>query len=289
MPDELIAVTGATGALGGRIARRLAARNVPQRLVVRTPARAPRLGGTEIATASYGDAGALHRALRGVATLLLVSASEDADRVALHTSTVDAALGAGVSRIVYVSFLGAGPDATFTFARHHGHTEQHIRGTGAAFTFLRNSLYLDMLPAFVGDDGVIRGPAGAGKVGAVARDDIADVAVEVLLGDGHDGLGYDVTGREAITLSEAAAQLARAAGRPITYHAETLDEARASRAGYGVEAWELEGWVSSYAAIATGELDVVTDTVPELTGHPAMTLSEHLQANPLVSSPDSRD
>jgi uncharacterized protein YbjT (DUF2867 family) len=253
---------------------------VAQRLIVRDPARAPALPGAEVARAAYGDPEALRRALDGVDTLLLVSASETLGRVALHTGAVDAAVAAGVRRIVYASFLACSPDATFTFARDHWHTEEHIRRTGVRHTFLRDSLYLDMFPLFAGADGVIRGPAGDGRVAGVARDDIADVAVAVLLGDGHDGRVYDLTGPAAFTMREAAEELSKAAGRTVGYHAETLDEAYASRAGYGAPDWEVTGWVTTYAAVATGELDVVSDTVERVAGHPPMDLAEFLRRNP---------
>jgi NAD(P)H dehydrogenase (quinone) len=275
-----LAITGATGGLGGRVARRLADRGVAQRLVVRDPARAPELAGAEVAQAVYGDGESVRRALDGVDTLLLVSGSEAFDRVRLHTGTVDAAVAAGVRRIVYTSFLACSPDATFTFARDHWHTEEHLRQTGVRHTFLRDSLYLDVFPMFAGGDGVIRGPAGDGRVAAVARDDIADVAVAVLLGDSHDGRTYDLTGPEAFTLQQAAEEVSRASGRTVTYHAETLDEAYASRAGYGAPHWEVTGWVTTYAAIAAGELDVVSDTVTTVAGHPPMDLAEFLRRNP---------
>jgi NAD(P)H dehydrogenase (quinone) len=275
-----LAVTGATGELGGRVARRLAGRGVAQRLVVRDPARAPELPGAEVAQATYGDGEAMRRALDGVATLLLVSASEDPDRVRLHTTAVDAAVAAGVERIVYVSFLACAPDATFTFARDHWHTEQHLRGSGVRHTFLRDSLYLDYFPLFVGGERVIRGPAGDGRVAAVARDDVADVAVAVLLGGGHDGRTHDLTGPEAFTLHQAAEELSRATGRTVAYHPETIEEAYASRAGYGAPHWEVTGWVTTYAAIAAGELDVVSDTVATVAGHPPMGLAEFLRRNP---------
>lgn len=124
----LIGVTGATGALGRRVAGRLADRGLAQRLIVRDRTRAPELADAEAAVASdYGDVGAMEAALAGVATLYLVSAGEASDRVRRHVAAVDAAVAAGVGRIVYVSFVGAAPDATFTFARDHFHTEQHIR------------------------------------------------------------------------------------------------------------------------------------------------------------------
>jgi NAD(P)H dehydrogenase (quinone) len=196
-----------------------------------------------------------------------VSGREDIARVAAHRSAVDAAVAAGVERIVYTSFLGAAPAATFTLARDHFLTEQFVREAGLRFTFLRSSVYLDLLPLLVGEDGVIRGPAGDGRIAFVARDDIADVAVAVLLSDEHDGETLELTGPEAVTLAEAAVELSRASGRTITYEVETLDEARASRAPSGAPDWEIEGWVTSYAAIATGELDVVTNTVARVAGH----------------------
>jgi NAD(P)H dehydrogenase (quinone) len=278
----LIAVTGASGALGGRVARRLAGRGVEQRLVVRDAARAPGLDGADVVAApAYGDAGAMRAALTGVATVLLVSASESADRVEQHLTAVDAAVAAGVERIVYVSFLAAAPEATFSLARHHYATEERIRSHGVAFTFLRDSLYADVFPYFVGADGVIRGPAGDGRLAPVARDDIADAAVTVLLdGPAHTGHTYDLTGPTSVTLHDIAGDIARAAGVPVTYHPETLPEAYESRATYGAPAWEVEGWITSYAAIATGEMDAVTDHVQRLAGHPPLSMPEYLAANP---------
>jgi uncharacterized protein YbjT (DUF2867 family) len=277
----VIGVTGATGGLGGRVARQLAERGIEQRLVVRDAARAPALPGAEVAVSpDYGDGEAMRRALEGVDTLFLVSASEDPDRMKLHRSAVDAAAAAGVERVVYTSFLAAAPDTTFTFGRDHFHTEEHIRASGMRHTFLRDSIYLDYVPFFASADGVIRGPAGSGRVGAVARDDVADTAVAALLDPQHDGRAYEVTGREAYTLAEAAQILTHVSGREVVYVEETLEEARASRAPSGAPDWEIEGWVTSYAVIADGSLDVVTDTVERLAGHPPMTLPEFLAAHP---------
>ncbi|MPZ27014.1 MAG: NAD(P)H-binding protein [Micromonosporaceae bacterium] len=283
MADELIAVTGAGGGVGGRLARRLAAAGagVTQRLLTRDPGRAPSLHNATATRADFRNPRSVEQALTGVQSLFLVSATEDADRVQLHTNAVDAARAAGVARIVYLSFLAAAPDATFTFARDHWHTEQYIQAAGIAYTFLRDSLYQDVLPFFADSAGVIRGPAGDGRFAPVTRDDVADVAAAVLRGAGeHDGARYDVTGPAAITMAEVSAELTRASGRPVRYHAETLPEAYASRARFGAPEWAVAGWVTSYAAIATGELDVVSGTVAELAGHPPISFAEFLAANP---------
>ncbi|QNE75015.1 NAD(P)H-binding protein [Streptomyces finlayi] len=283
MNGPLIAVTGASGAVGGRVARRLARTGVPVRLLGRDPAKLPDLpGATASPPAAYGDGEAMRRALDGAHTLFLVSAHESPDRVREHTTAVDAAVAVGVERIVYVSFLGAAPDATFTFARDHWHTEAHLRVADVRHTFLRDSWYLAALPAMTGTDGTLRGPGGDGRVAAVAHEDIADAAATVLLDEGtaHDDATYDLTGPEAFTLAEAAEELTRRTGRPVRYVPETRDEAYASRASHGAEDWEVAGWVTSYEAIAAGEMDTVSDAVPTLTGHPAMSFATYLDENP---------
>ena len=218
-------------------------------------------------------------------TLYLVSAAEAEDRLEQHFAAVDAAAAAGVRRIVYTSFVGARPDAAFTLVRQHFATEERIRATGIRHTFLRHNMYADFVPFFatVEDDGaVIAAPAGEGRTGFVSRDDLADVAVAVLLdGSGRlDGQTLDVTGPEALTLTEAAAVLTEVTGRPTEFRDQTVEEAWATRRPSGHADWEIEGWVTSYLAIAAGELASVTDVVPTLTGHPALSVAEHLRRHP---------
>jgi uncharacterized protein YbjT (DUF2867 family) len=277
----VIAVTGSTGALGGRVARLLGERGTDQRLVVRDESRAPSIDGAEVAGGcSYDDPGAMRRAFDGADTVFLVSAAEALDRVDLHRNAVDAAVAAGVERIVYTSFASASSDTVFTFGRDHFHTEEHIRRSPLRWTFLRDNIYLDFMPYFAADDGVIRGPAGDGRAAAVARDDIAASAAVVLTEPGHEDTAYDLTGPEAITIHEAAEQISDAAGRPVTYVPETLAEARESRAPSGAPDWEIEGWVTSYAVIAAGELGDVSDDVERLTGRKPMTLERFLREHP---------
>jgi uncharacterized protein YbjT (DUF2867 family) len=274
-----IAVTGATGGLGGRVARRLAQRGRPQRLVVRDPARAPHLDGATVAVGAYSDGEAMRRAFDGVRTVFLVSGEEARNRLAQHRNAVDAAVAAGVERVVYTSFLGAAPDATFTLARDHFHTEQHLRAAGLRTVALRDSLYADLLP-FMVTGGVLRGPAGDGRFAPVVRDDIADVAAVVLLDEQYDDATFDVTGPELMTMADAAQVLAEVTGEPVRYHDETVEEAFASRASFGAPDWEVEGWVTSYTAIAAGELEVVSDVVERIAGHPPTSLRDHLRSLP---------
>lgn len=271
-----ITVTGASGAVGGRVARLLGAEL--GRLVVRDAARAPRIDGDpEVRTAAYADGPGMRAALEGTDVLLLVSGAEAPDRLEQHRTAVRAAAEAGVRHVVYTSFDGAAADADFTLGRDHWHTEQAIRGSGMHWTFLRDSFYLDFFPVFADEHGVIRGPAGDGRVAAVARADVADVAAAVLRDPGaHEDAAYRLTGPEAISFPEAAERMTAALGRPFRFVRQTLEEAYASRRMFTTEQWQLDAWVSTYTAIGSGALAAASGDVERLTGHAPRTLEDAL-------------
>jgi uncharacterized protein YbjT (DUF2867 family) len=272
-----LAVTGSTGALGGLVAADLAARGIRQRLLARTPERAPRLDGAVAVPFSYADEAASTAALEGVRTLFMVSGEESADRLEQHRTFIDAAVAANVEHIVYTSFFGAAPDSTFTLGRDHWATEEHIRASGLRFTLLRDNFYADFLPDLVGEDGVIRGPAGSGRVAAVARADVARVAVAALTApEQHLDATYELTGPEAPTLAEVAAILSEQTGRNIRFHDESIEEAYESRRRWEAPQWQYDAWVSTYTAIAAGELDGLTDDVERLTGRKPLGLRDLL-------------
>ena len=274
----VITITGSTGRIGGLVARELAARGMPLRLVVREAARAPALTQADIRTADYADAEAVRRALDGAGTVLMVSSTEAPDRLDAHRAFVDAAAAAGISHLVYTSFVAAAARATLTLARDHWATEEHIRSTGLPFTFLRDNLYADFLPRMVGVDGVLRGPAADGRVSVVAQLDVAAAAVAVLSSPRtHQGQTYDLTGPVAISMPEAAEIMADRTGRAVRYEPETVEQAYASRASYGAPQWQLDAWVSTYTAIANGELAIVSDAVDRLAGRPPLSLATVLR------------
>jgi uncharacterized protein YbjT (DUF2867 family) len=271
-----IAVTGATGHLGRRVAEQVA--DLGPRLLVRDPSRAPSIAGASVARVTYDDFALSADALRGVDVLLMVSASESRTRRDEHRTFIRAAAEAGVGHVVYTSFVGAAPDAAFTLGRDHFDAEQAIRESGLAHTFLRDNFYLDVLPYFADADGVIRGPAGAGLVAAVARADVADVAAVVLRSPAeHAGATYELTGPEALAFDDIAARTSNALGRPVRFEDESVEDAYAwRRAAYGAEDWQLDAWVSTYTAVRDGEMAAVTDDVRRLTGHAPRSLEDVL-------------
>ncbi|MBA8817380.1 uncharacterized protein YbjT (DUF2867 family) [Microbacterium halimionae] len=274
-----IAVTGSTGALGGKVASLLSDDGYSLRLLARSPERAPALPNSAVVECNFGDLDQATEALRGVEVLFMVSAAEHEDRLAQHLTFVDAAQAAGIKHIIYTSFQGAAPGALFTLARDHYATEQHIKASGMSWTMLRDSFYLDFLTAVVGEDGVIRGPAGDGRVAAVSRDDVARVAAEVLRNPkAHAVTTYDLTGPTAVSFDETAKIISKATGQRVTFHNETLAEAYESRKPWGAPDWQNDAWVSTYTAIAAGEVSAVSDAVEKITGQKPMSLEQFVAA-----------
>jgi uncharacterized protein YbjT (DUF2867 family) len=273
-----LAVTGATGTVGGLAARLLVGVGLAPRLVVRNPSRAPDLG-LDVAVCTYADSVAATAALQGVDVLFMVSGHESDDRVAEHRNFLESAAAAGVGHVVYTSFVGAGASSGFTLGRDHGATEDLLRASGMAWTFLRDNFYAEVFPLFADDNGVIRGPAGSGRVAAVSQRDVAAVAATVLADPApHRAATYDLTGPEALTLNAAAQRLTAVTGRSYSFQNETLDEARASRAHFGAPGWLIDAWISTYTAIRDGELAAVSDDVPRLLGRAATTFDDAVAA-----------
>lgn len=272
-----LAVTGSTGVVGGHVARLLADRGTAQRLLARTPSAAPQLAGAVALPFAYRDDEPTARALAGVRVLFMVSGAESEDRLAQHRAFVDAAARAGVEHIVYTSFVAAAPDAVFTLARDHFATEQHIRESGMSWTFLRDNFYADFMPMLVGEDGVIRGPAGDGRAAIVARADVARVAAAVLADPSvHAGRTYGLTGPEALDFTEIAAIVGARQGREVRFHDETLEEAYESRRVWNAPDWQVDAWVSTYTSIASGAMAEVSGDVEAVTGRPPLSLVDLL-------------
>ncbi|MEV4612978.1 NAD(P)H-binding protein [Kitasatospora sp. NPDC049258] len=246
----MILVTGATGALGTLIAERLAERDDTV-LGTRDPDGID--SPLPVRRIDFDDPGTLVEGFEGVHVLLLISAGygEDDTVIARHGAALDAAAKAGVRHVVYTSLTGDGDHLPYALA--HRWTERRLRESGPAWTILRNGLYAELLGRLAAPsaDGRITAPLGDGRVAAVARADLADAAVAVVLDPAaHAGRSYELVGEETV----GGADLARAHGPGVVYRPETLARARAGIAASGAEPFQVPMAVGTCSAVAAGFL-----------------------------------
>lgn len=249
----MIGITGVTGKLGSYVADLVDQQGISSIHLARSPERAKVYASAEIRNIVYANTPEVVEALKGIDTLLMVSARENPERVKEHKEFLDAAKLGGVQHIVYTSFYGADEKATFTLSRDHAQTEAYIKKLGFTYTFLRDNFYLDFFIDIALENGEIRGPAGRGLVSAVARKDTSSVAAEILLNPKEwENQTLNLTGPEDLSMQEIVALLSKETGKSIAYVDESVEEAYESRKKWPAQTWEYDAWVSTYTAIKVG-------------------------------------
>ncbi|MDX1880925.1 MULTISPECIES: SDR family oxidoreductase [Mycobacteriaceae] len=268
-----IAITGATGHLGGLVVDALLDQGLSADdlvAVVRTPSKAARLAerGVEVREASYTDSGALEKALYGVDKLLLVSGSEIGQRAAQHANVIARAKAAGVGFIAYTSVLDA-LNSPIALAAEHRETEDLLAGSGIDFALLRNGWYWEnYLPAVASarQTGTLLGSAGQGRVAAAARIDYALAAATVLLADDQAGKVYELGGDERLTYTELAAVISTVIDMPVAYVDLPETEYIAVLEGAGLPAPIAHTFADADTGIAAGALDTESGDLQMLIG-----------------------
>ena len=287
MPATLV-VTGASGQLGRAIAGEVAAlRGSRAGLVLasRSPSAldgAP--AGAEARRADFGDPASLATAFSGADRVLVISTDDIDGRAAGQIAAIDAAKAAGVGHILYTSMLSPVPENPAIIAPSHRATEEHLRASGVPFTILRAGFYADF-QVFEAAEALASGRLvhnrGGGRCAYLTRADIARATAAVLVGGGHEGETLDLTGTEAYDAAALAAEYAAAGGRAVE-PVEVGDEELLDLLGGSAEGHNQYGahlTVSIGQAIRGGFLDVVTDTVAELTGTAPESLGSVLARN----------
>jgi NAD(P)H dehydrogenase (quinone) len=282
-----VLITGASGQLARRTAERLLAGAHAGRLILvsRTPQRLAEFAsrGADVRFGDFADPASLRSAFAGARRMLLVSATDLERRAAQHREAIRAAAAAGVEHIVYTSGLASGPGNPAAVAPSHHATERALAESGVAWTVLRNSLYAEYQAAEAQraiEVGRFIHNRGEGRVAYVSREDCARAAAAVLMGSGHEGAVYDITGPQAFDAVALAALYGELGGR-IVEPVSVADEAFVSvLLGDGVGDDHLRygaELVASFGrSIRKGYMASRTDVVETLIGSPPRTLSDVL-------------
>jgi NAD(P)H dehydrogenase (quinone) len=272
-----IAITGASGQLGGLAIRHLMNKGVAASNIigiVRNPEKATALTelGIEVRTGDYDHPASLEKAFAGVAKLLFVSASsmDNTLRIRQHASVVEAARNAGIKHIVYTSFSFA-EKMKIGLENVHLATEYMIRATDIPYTFLRNGFYLELLVneslkgAIASGEIITSVPSGA--MNYITRNDLALAAATVLSGQGHENRTYELTSPVPFTYDEFAAILSDVSGQQIRHRAVSPDEAFQSMVSAGAPEGMAGFMVHGvYAAIESGQFAYPSEDLVKLIG-----------------------
>jgi NAD(P)H dehydrogenase (quinone) len=279
-----IVVTGATGHLGHLIVESLLARGAEPARIVAAGRQVDKLAGlaargVTTAQIDYSDEASLAAAFAGADTVMLVSGSEVGQRVAQHSAVIAAAKAAGVARIVYTSAPHADSSALI-LAPEHKATEELIRASGLNFTLLRNGWYSENYLGVLEQaevSGEIVASVGDGRVASASRADYADAAAAVLLGEGHDGAVYELSGDVAWNFDDLAAASSDILGREIVFHALSTEEHAAALTAAGLPAPTVDFVVGLDTNIRDGLLAETSGDLSRLIGRPTTPLLQGLR------------
>lgn len=279
----MILVTGATGNLGKATVEFLV-KKVPANQVavlVRDEEKAADLKalGVNLRVGDYHDKDSLVKAFTGIEKVLLISSNDFNDRLGQQKRAVDAAKEAGVKHILYtgVSMQNIENSALKQIMGDHYDTEKHILESGLDYTFLRDNLYADVIPMFIGEhvfETGINFPAGDGKVPFSLRTEMAEAFANVLSSEGHENKIYEISNGKSYSFNDVAEALSAHSGKTVTYNSPSAADFSKALSEAGVP----EAMIGFSLAFATGtkdgDFDIPNNHLEQLLGRKPSSLNE---------------
>ncbi len=280
-----ILVTGATGQLGSLVVKHLLSRVSADQIAVsvRDVAKAEDIAarGVDVRHGDFDDLALMTNAFKGIDIALIISGETDVEtRIKQHRTAVDAAKAAGVSHLVYTSFIDARPESPFTYASIHADTESYIKASGLSFTVLRNSFYTDLLMAGVPhalETGDFGAPAGNGKVSYIPRNDLAEAAAAVLANPAdHVNQTYELSGTP-IGFADIAAIIADAIGKEIRYVDLPPEVHTGILASFGLPDHLVDALTGMYVGTRNGDYEQTSDDFAKVVGRAPQSTADFLK------------
>lgn len=285
----MILITGATGHFGKATIESLLKKGVDKnniRALVRNEAKAEIIKslGVQTILGDYSDPDSLLSAFNGIDKLLFISSSDMENRTHQHINVISAAKEAGVKHLIYTSVERStdSENSPLSFVLNsHMATEKAIKVSGIDYTILRNNLYLDTLPWFLGQNVLNTGvflPAGEGKVGFLLRSEMAEAAANILITEGHENKEYDLSAIEPISFGEIADFLSEITGKKIHYHSPELQVYIEALTNAGVPK-EYAGMFGAFAEAAKqGELKSGKSDIVKILGRNPLSVKDFLKS-----------
>ncbi len=284
----MILVTGAAGLNGSELIRRLSARGVQVRGLVRSLEKAAALAGlpnVEIVQGDMARPETLGAALEGVERAMLISSSDPAMQE-VQTSFITAACRAGVRHVVKLSGILPEIDSPFRYARMHGEIERRLEESGMAFTHLRAgeffTAYFRQVRSILAKGAIVL-PMEEARIASIDVGDIAEVAAAILTQpEGHAGKIYPLTGPEALSMDEVAERLSAATGKPIRYVNIPPGEARSANLANGMPPYTADALFELFAERRKGKESQVSAVIPSVFGWQPTPFAEFARRNAAI-------
>ena len=267
-----ILVTGATGKVGSLLIPNLTNLGADVRALVRDESKAQGLkdAGIEVVVGDLDKPDTLDAAFRGVDKVFLIT-PPNPNQISQAENGIQAAKRAGNPFLVRLS-SGATrdtPGALPLIAEQHAEIDKTIRASGLPYNLIQPHFFMQntmMSAQTVASDGAVYIPFEEGKVGMIDARDIVDVAVKVLIEDGHEGKSYNLTGPASISFGDVAATLSMALGKQVNYVNVPLEAAREGMIGMGMSEWFADAMVGVFQTLRRYG-DFTTPDVEKVTGN----------------------
>ena len=263
-----ILVTGATGNVAGAMLPHLVSGGVTVRALVRDPAKAGKLpAGVEVVEGDLDAHHGLVTAFKGADTVVIIH-PPGAKAPEQSSNALWAARRAGARRVVRLSAIGAGYDAPTINGRLHGISDAEVAASELAWTIVKPHFFFQNLLGMAGQvaQGTLYMAMGEGKLPMIDVRDIGEFLARVVLGDGHDGKTYTITGPAAYTLHDVVAALGKAIGKQVAYVPVPVEAAASAMRNYGADEWMVGMMVDYFTAYSRSWASEVTPDFESVVG-----------------------
>lgn len=272
--SHTILITGVSGHLGSGVLDHLLKTVPADRLIAlaRDPKKVERYAakGVTIRQGDYNDPASLDKAFSGVHTLLLIpTADVGPARLGQHRNAVDAAKRAGVQHILYTGVIHHDEPGHGFIVSDHQNTEKLITASGIPHTFIRNGIYLDVLPMLFGnaaEGGVFPYPAAPDGVTFALRADLAEATAKVVATPALQGKPVELGLPRTHTYADVATALSRVVGKPIVHADVPLSAYRDAMVQHGVPAPMADVYRDMARSMTEGVIRQPVDTLKDLLG-----------------------
>jgi uncharacterized protein YbjT (DUF2867 family) len=221
----------------------------------------------------------LHGAFEGVERAFLISPPGYADQFSMLLPLIQESKRRGLKKVVLMTAMGANAVETTPFRR----AEIELERSGLSYNIIRPNWFLNNFNTFwvqgIKEHSTIGLPAGTAKTSFIDARDVALVASKLLVSDQWNNRDFDLTGPEAYSHSDVAAQLTKDLGRHVQYTSVDADGFKKTLLSWGLPADYVDFMMLIFGFLREGYNERLTDNVELITGKKPYSLADYVKEN----------